>query len=87
MWFAEGDAVDRFFFLPLRGMKVLPVLPSLKLTGSLPLKIGLLPQQETIVFQPSIFRCFGAVSFRGAIFAVFWKDVNMSSPGQFFAFL
>ncbi len=33
-----------------------------KLTAILPLKIGLLPQKERLVFQPSIFRCYA--SFR-----------------------
>ena len=33
-------------------------------TNSLPLKTGLLPQKETLVFQASIFRCKLAVSLR-----------------------
>ncbi len=36
----------------------LEYIASLKRTASLHLKIGLLPQKETIVFQPSIFRCY-----------------------------
>ena len=40
-------------------------LPSLKLTASLPLKIGrLTPIGKEKVFQPPIFRCKLAVSFR-----------------------
>ena len=89
MCFAEGDAIDGFFFLPLRGMKVLPVLASLKLTGSLLLFFRpFAPTRKQSSFNHPFSGALGAVSLReGIFFCGFWKDVNMSSPGQFLAFL
>ena len=46
-------------------------LPSLKLTASSPRKIGLLPEEERIVFQPSISRCKLLVS--GRVLAERWE--------------
>ncbi len=49
-------------------------------TNSLPLKIGLLPQKERLVFQPSIFSCKIAVRFKEGIWVDYHKFTNAGHP-------
>ena len=56
------------------------MLPSLKLTASLPLRIGQIAPKGNFIFQPSIFRCY--VSFREGTSVTFrwlaWKCLNLT---------